>query len=133
MRNSIRKPLTVQEYLKVLPADQRHALENLRKWIFAAVPAAEEHYGYGMPGFKLDGHPFLYFGAAREHCALYGSVPAGFSKQLEGFDVSKGTIRFTPRKPLPATLVKAIARVKAAEIELRWPPQTRKATKSQRP
>lgn len=130
MRNPVRKPSTAQEYLKVLPTDQRHALESLRRWILMAVPEAEEHFGYGLPGFKLNGHPLIYFGAAKEHCALYGSVPAGFSKQLEGFDVSKGAIRFTPEKSLPAALVKALVKAKAAENELRWPPTQRRTTRT---
>lgn len=110
-----------EAYLKALPEDQRAALEKLRKQILAAAPGAEEHFGYGLPGFKLNGHPLIYMGAAKNHCALYGAVPAGFSEQLKGFKQSKGTIQFTPEKPLPATLVKAIVKAKAAENLVRWP------------
>ena len=117
------------DYLKALPADQRTALEKLRKQILAAAPGAEEHFGYGLPGFNLDGHPVVYMGAAKNHCALYGSVPRGFAEQLKAFKVSKGTIQFTPEKPIPATLVKAIVKAKVAENQLRWPPKaTKKAT-----
>lgn len=109
------------EYLRSLPADQRKALETLRKQILAAAPGAEEHFGYGLPGFKLNGHPMLYLGAAKNHVALYGSVPVGFKDRLKGFTVSKGTIQFTPEKPLPAALVIDIVKMKCAEIEARWP------------
>lgn len=114
------------EYLKALPANQRDALEKLRKQIHAAAPGAEEHFGYGLPGFKHNGHPMLYLGAAKNHVALYGSVPVGFKDRLKDFTVSKGTIQFTPEKPLPAALVKDIVRMKCAEIDVRWPVKMKK-------
>lgn len=115
------KPTNTAEYLQVLPPDQRKALELMRKQILAAAPGAEEHFGYGLPAFKYNGHPLVYIGAAKNHCALYGSVPAGFKDRLKDFKVSKGTIQFTPEKPLSAALVKEIVKAKAAEIEVRWP------------
>lgn len=113
-------------YLKALPEGQRVALEKLRKQILAAAPGAEEHFGYGLPGFKHNGHPMLYLGAAKNHVALYGSVPVGFKDRLKDFKVSKGTIQFTPEKPLPAALIKDIVKMKCAEIELRWPVKPKK-------
>ena len=107
-------------YLAGLPVEQRKVLQSLRKQILTAVPGIEEHFGYGVPAFKYKGHPVVYIGAAKAHCALYGSVPRGFAEQLKDFDVSKGTIRFTPEKPLPEEVVKAIVREKCAEIEVRW-------------
>lgn len=116
-----KKPTNTADYLAVLSAEQRKALERLRKQVLAAAPSAEEHFGYGLPGFKYNGHPMLYIGAAKNHCALYGSVPVGFKERLKDFTVSKGAIQFTPEKPLPAALVKDIVKAKCAEIEVRWP------------
>ena len=112
---------TARDYLAALPKDQRAGLMKLRKQILAAAPGIEEHFGYGMPGFRYNGHPMLYIGAAKAHCALYGSVPTGFEEQLKEFKSSKGAIQFTPDKPLPAALVMAIVKLKVAEIEVRWP------------
>lgn len=110
----------IDDYLKSLPLDKRDALQKLRTQILAALPGIEEHFGYGMPAFKYNGHPVVYIGAAKAHCALYGSVPRGFAEQLKGFKTSKGAIQFTPEKPLPVEVVKAIVREKCAEIEVRW-------------
>jgi uncharacterized protein YdhG (YjbR/CyaY superfamily) len=121
MRDMPTKPTNTDEYLKQIPADQRKALETLRKQILEAAPGAEEHFGYGLPGFKYNAHPMVYMGAAKNHVALYGSVPAGFKERLKDFNVSKGTIQFTPEKPLHAVLVKDLVRSKVAEIEVRWP------------
>ncbi|MBS1547139.1 MAG: DUF1801 domain-containing protein [Bacteroidetes bacterium] len=129
MQAPSKKPANTPDYLAALPTDQRKALDTLRKQILAAAPGAEEHFGYGLPAFKYNGHPMLYIGAAKNHCALYGSVPAGFKEKLKGFTVSKGAIQFTPEKPLPAALVKEIVKAKCAEIEVRWPIAAQKTGK----
>ena len=116
------------DYLAALPDDQREALLKLRKQILAAAPGAEEHFGYGLPGFKLLGHPLIYMGGAKEHCALYGAMPADFAEALKGFKQSKGSVHFTPGKPIPATLVKAIVKAKVAEQHARWASKPNKKT-----
>lgn len=123
------KPTTndpVADYLKALPKAQRDALQQLRKQIMVAAAGIEEHFGYGMPAFKYNGHPMLYIGAAKNHCALYGSVPPGMKEALKGYTVSKGAVQFTPEKPIPPEVVKAIVRTKVHEIELRWPAKPKK-------
>ena len=112
------KPKTIDEYLALVKPEQRAALEKLRKTIHAAAPGAEEYIGYGLAGFKLHGRPLVYFGAWENHCALYAASPAvqkKFQKELKGFEVSKGTIRFTPDKPLPTALVKKLVKARIAE------------------
>lgn len=106
---------TIDEYLAPLPADQRAALEALRRQILEAAPDAQECISYAMPAFRRHG-VLVWMAAARHHCALY---PKGLSPEqqaeLAGYDISKGTIRFTPDKPLPADLVQAIVRRRVAE------------------
>lgn len=129
MRDQTGKPANTTDYLGGLPAEQRKVLETLCKQILAAAPDAEEHFGYGLPAFKYNGHPLVYMGAAKNHCALYGSVPVGFKDRLKDFTVSKGAIQFTPEKPLPAALVKDIVKAKVIAIEARWPNTERAAAK----
>ncbi len=126
MRDLPKKPTNTDDYLAQLPVAQQKALQALRKQILAAAPGCTEHFGYGLPGFKYNDHPMLYLGAAKNHVALYGSVPVGFKDRLKDFTVSKGSIQFTPEKPLPAALVKDIVKMKMAEIELRWPVEPKK-------
>ena len=112
------KPRTIDEYLARAKPEQRAVLEKLLKAIHAAAPKAEECISYGLAGFKLNGRPLVYFGAWENHCALYAASPAvqkKFQKELKGFETSKGTIRFTPDKPLPAALVKKIVKARIAE------------------
>src|SRR5580693_10213232 len=68
------KPKNIDEYLAALSDDKRAALERLRKIIRAAVPKAEECISYQLPAFRLDGKCFVWFGAAANHCAIYGAL-----------------------------------------------------------
>lgn len=104
------KPRTVDQYLAGLSEDKRAALESLRQDIRAAAPRAQEGISYQIPGFRLDGKWLVWFGAGANHCAMYG-VGAGFKNELKDYDTSgKGTIRFTPDNPLPASLVRRLVR-----------------------
>ncbi len=121
-------PQKVAAYLASVPPQSRAALKRLRAQIRAAAPKAEEGFGYGLPGFYLDG-PVFYWGAAKAHCAIYGTVPAGFSQALAGYERSKGTIRFTPDHPLPAGLVRRLVKAKVAENRARAAAKKRRGTR----
>ena len=109
---------TVDQYLAALPDDQRAALEHVRATIRAAAPGAAESISYGMPGYKFKGRPLIHFGAAKNHCAIYGAVVADADKDaLRGYDTSKGTIRFSPERPLPAALVTKLVTARLNDIE----------------
>lgn len=111
------KPKTIDEYLAALGADQRAALEKLRRAIRAAAPRAEECISYGLAAFRQDGM-LVGFGAGANHCAFYlmsGSTVADHADDLKGYDTSKGTIRFPADKPLPAALVHKLVKARLAE------------------
>lgn len=120
----------VEAYLAGLPPPARAALDRLRAQIRAAAPKAEEGFGYGLPGFYLEG-PLFYYGAAKGHCALYGTVPEGFDEALSSFDRSKGTVRFAPGSPIPAATVKRLVKAKLAENMARA--QVKAGAKAKRP
>jgi uncharacterized protein YdhG (YjbR/CyaY superfamily) len=114
------KPTSIDDYLRALPDDQRRALTALRKQIKAAAPAAEEYIGYGLAGFKLNGKPLIYMGAAKNHCAIYGArADDALADKLKGFKQSKGTIQFTPDKPIPAAVVKLIVKARVDALQQR--------------
>lgn len=108
---------TTDAYLTSLSEEKRATLEQLRKAIKAAAPRAEECISYGMPAFRLEGEVLVWFGAAAKHCAIYpGAHPIRMLQaELEGYDTSKGTIRFPASKPLPASLVRKLVRRRMAE------------------
>jgi uncharacterized protein YdhG (YjbR/CyaY superfamily) len=110
----------VDEYLAAVPEEARATLEKLRKAIRAAAPRATEHISYGMPTFKMDGRFLVSYAAWKKHCSLY-PVSAHSLEEIgedpEGYDVSKGTIRFPPDEPLSAALVRKLVRARIAESE----------------
>jgi uncharacterized protein YdhG (YjbR/CyaY superfamily) len=118
-----RRPQSVDEYLAPLSNTKRAALEKLRKAITSAAPGAEECISYGIPAFRLGGRMLLAFGAATNHCAFYaGAFPIqAHREELEAYDTSKGTIRFQPDSPLPATLVRKLVKTRIAEYAARQP------------
>ncbi len=106
---------TVDAYLAALPADQRAALEHLRRVVLSAAPGAVESISYGIPTFKVTGKAVAHLGAAAKHCAFYpGAVADAFAAELAGYSTGKGTIRFQPDAPLPDDLVRRIVRFNIA-------------------
>lgn len=109
-------PRTIDEYLAPLSAEKRGALQRLRRAIKAAAPKVEECIAYHIPAFRLGGKMLVAFGAAANHCAFYaGSAPVeNYKDELRSYDTSKGTIRFQPESPLPATLVRKLVKAQIA-------------------
>jgi uncharacterized protein YdhG (YjbR/CyaY superfamily) len=108
---------SIDEYLATLSEDKAAALEKLRRAIRAAAPDAEECISYRLPAFRQNGM-LVGFGATANHCAFYlmsGSMVEAHKEELEGYDTSKGTIRFQADKPLPAVLVRKLVKARLAE------------------
>ncbi len=112
-------PASVDEYLTGLPEQQRAALEKLRNTIRAAAPDATETISYQMPAFKLDGRFLVSYAAFKDHCSLFpgAAVPGELADAVKPFVAGKGTLRFTPEKPIPAALVKKVVKTRMREIE----------------
>lgn len=109
------KPKTHEDYLARVSADKRAALQKVRSAIKAAAPKAEECISYQLPAFRLNGKFLVAYGAAANHCAFYpGSVIRVVKSELKGYDTSKGTLRFPAEKPLPATLVRKLVKLRMA-------------------
>jgi uncharacterized protein YdhG (YjbR/CyaY superfamily) len=110
----MKKFASVAAYLRAVPPAQRAALEQLRKAIKAAVPEATEVISYGIPTLKHRGWR-VHFGAFKDHCSLFGigtAVMNAHKKALAPYQTSKGTIRFTAEKPLPAALVRKLVKAR---------------------
>jgi uncharacterized protein YdhG (YjbR/CyaY superfamily) len=109
----------VEAYLTSLPPDARAALQKIRQAIRAAAPDAVEGFSYGLPAFRLGGRPLVCYAASKNHCSFYPMSPAvirAHGRDLEGYETSKGTIRFPPGAPLPSALVLKLVLARIAEI-----------------
>jgi uncharacterized protein YdhG (YjbR/CyaY superfamily) len=109
------------DYLARVPEDKRAALQKLRQTIKSIVPDAIEVISYQIPTFKHDGRMLVSYAAFAEHCSFFpGAGPIDIhQKELRSFQTSKGTIRFTPTRPLSAALVKKLVKTRMRLDEVR--------------
>ena len=115
-----KKAATVDAWLASLPADQRKALQSLRKVLHSAAPGATELVNYGIPMLRLDGKNLVGFAAGKAHCSFYPmsmECLKHFKAETKGFKTATSTIRFQPDHPIPAALVKRIVKWRLAEMK----------------
>jgi uncharacterized protein YdhG (YjbR/CyaY superfamily) len=108
------------EYLATVPDTQRAELERIRQFVRRTVPDAEEATSYGMPAFKYKKRPLLGFKVSKNHLSVFPFSPEAVDAAraaLVGFDLSKGTVRFTPETPIPEKALEQLLRHRLREIE----------------
>jgi uncharacterized protein YdhG (YjbR/CyaY superfamily) len=109
----------IDDYLEDLGDSQRAELERIRRIVLDRVPDAEEGRSYGMPAFRYKRKPLLGFAALKDHLSLFPFSPhvvAAVKGRLAGYDLSKGTIRFTEAKPIPEDVIWEILDLRREEI-----------------
>jgi uncharacterized protein YdhG (YjbR/CyaY superfamily) len=112
----------VDDYLATIGPAERSALEHVRKLAKEVVPDAEDGRSYGMPALKYRKRPLIGFVSAKNHLSVFPFSPAvvdAIEGRLQGYEVSKGTIRFAVDKPLPDEVLREIVRLRLAEIDRR--------------
>jgi uncharacterized protein YdhG (YjbR/CyaY superfamily) len=113
---------SVTAYIASKQKEVRVVLERVRGAIRTAVPAAEETIAYQRPVYMLDGVPVLYFAGWKHHYSLYpasDALVAAFRDELDGYQRTRGTIRFPLSEPVPERLIGRIARFRAEQLSAR--------------
>jgi uncharacterized protein YdhG (YjbR/CyaY superfamily) len=109
----------IDDYLASLEEPQRRALERVRDIAQRVAPSASQGKSYGLPALRIAGKPLLGFNVSSQHLSVHpfsSAVVAAVAEDLEGFSLSKGTIRFTPESPLPETVIERLVRLRLTEI-----------------
>ena len=117
-----RKPSTIDDYLRNVPADRRTALEDLRAKIRSIVPDAEECISYRIPAFRLNGVVVAGFCATARGCSYFpfsGSTLKTLARDLSRYEQTKSSLHFSPDDPLPTALVRKLIKVRIAETKKR--------------
>src|SRR5690554_3556089 len=107
----------VEEYIRSYPKSVQDSLVKIRRTILQVAPLAEEKLSYGMPAYKLNGKPLVYFGAFKKHIGFY-ATPRGheaFKHELSLYKQGKGSVQFPLDKPIPLNLIARITRFKVDE------------------
>jgi len=116
MRSCKSAPRNIDEYIACFPPDVQATLINLRSTISKAAPGAKEAIKYAIPTFTLKGN-LVHFGAYSKHIGFYptSSGIASFKKELSGYEVTRGTVRFPLDTKLPLNLVRKIVKFRVKE------------------
>lgn len=113
----MKKVETVEEYIADFPKEIQQILKEVRATIKTNAPAAVELVAYGMPGYKLNGHPLVYFGGFKEHVGFY-ATPTGheaFAAELSKYKQGKGSVQFPIDEPMPLDLIARMVRFRVQE------------------
>ncbi len=112
------KPATVDAYINSFPKEIQAIMKDIRKTILETAPEASESISYGMPAYKLDGKPLVYFAAFKNHIGFY-ATPTGHSpleKALSAYKQGKGSVQFPLQQPMPLELIREIVRYRQTKI-----------------
>ena len=112
----------VASYIAALPPDARTAMKQVRAAIRTAAPRAEEAFSYRIPAFRMDGKALVWYAAFKNHYSVYpigAAIRRSLAKEVEGYESSKGTIRFPLSERVPVSLVKKLVKARMAEVRQR--------------
>lgn len=100
----------VDAWFARLPEEQRAALTRVREQIRALVPEATECISYQIPTFRHHG-ALVGLNASKSGLSLITMRPGlveAMKDSLGGVKASGSTLRFTPARPLPEEVVRAV-------------------------
>ena len=107
----------VDKYISGYPEEVQEILKKIRMLIKKASPEAKESIAYGMPAYKTNGRPLVYFAAYKNHIGFY-ATPKGheeFSEELSIYKKGKGSVQFPLSKPIPYDLIAEIIEFRVQE------------------
>ena len=108
---------TVASYFAKFPETSQKRMQQIRTLIMEKAPEAQESISYGMPAYKTNGKPLIYFAAFKNHIGLY-ATPSGhthFADALSQYKQGKGSVQFPNEQPLPLDLIAEIIAFRVEE------------------
>ncbi len=107
----------IDKYIDQFPPDTGAILKKIRSLIKNAVPDAEEGIAYGMPAYKVNRKPLVYFAGYKNHIGFY-ATPSGhseFEKELSKYPQGKGSVQFPLKQKIPYDLIARIVKFRYGE------------------
>lgn len=109
---------SIQDYITSFPEETQAKLQMIHQAIIKLAPDASESISYGLPTYKINNKPLIYFGGYKNHIGLYAlpSSHAKFEKLLDGYKKGKGSVQFPLTEPLPIDLISRIVEFRVQEL-----------------
>lgn len=111
--------MTVESYIQQYSGEARERLEQMRHIVLKTVPEAVESIVYGMPAYKVNGKPLVYFAAFPNHIGFY-ATPNGhvaFAREFAPYKQGKGSVQFPFDQPLPLSLIQRVVEYRKAHLQ----------------
>lgn len=72
---------------------------------------------YGMPAYKLNKKPLVYFGGYEKHIGFYATPTRHerFKNALAGYKQGKGSLQFPQNQALPLDLIAEIVKFRVSD------------------
>ncbi len=107
----------IETYIQQFPENVQEILQTIRKLVKANAPDADELFSYGMPAYKLNKKPLVYFAAYKNHIGFY-ATPTGhneFKDELSKYKQGKGSVQFLINQEIPYQLIEKMVKFKVSE------------------
>ncbi|MCC7244664.1 MAG: DUF1801 domain-containing protein [Saprospiraceae bacterium] len=111
------KYTTVEAYIASFPDHIQERLNRMRSLIREHAPEAVESIAYGMPAYKINKKPLVYFAGYAGHIGFYATPTghAAFAEALSAYKQGKGSVQFPLDQPLPEALIADIVKFRVSE------------------
>jgi uncharacterized protein YdhG (YjbR/CyaY superfamily) len=110
----------VTDYIASVDEPARSMLQRLLARTLALVPDAVEGKSYGMAALRYRGRPLISVVVAKHGYSVFpfsSHVVEQAIADLDGFDSTKGGIRFTDARPIPDAAFDRLVRGRRDEID----------------
>jgi len=107
----------VDLYISGFPENIQLLLKQMRMIIRETAPDAVESISYGMPAYKLNKKPLVYFAGYPKHIGFY-ATPSGhseFAVELSVYKQGKGSVQFPVEQQLPVDLIRRMVEFRVKE------------------
>jgi len=117
---AINKPINVNNYISQFPQETQKIMQEIRNLIKKIAPDSEENISYGMPAYKTNSKPLVYFAGYKHHIGFYATPNAheAFKTELSEFKQGKGSVQFPLNQPMPYNLIIKMIKFKVQENKL---------------
>lgn len=110
----------VTDYIAALDEPARSLLERYRQRAVAVVPDAEEGMSYGMAALRYRDRPLITVIRTRQGYSVFpysSAVVESVIAELDGFDSTKGGLKFTDKRHLPDNAFDTLVARRRDEID----------------